>query len=89
MYRELDLKLKKLDETDESLPEISEASLKEAYQTIVEIAGSMDYALMDDLLKDIHGYALKPEDKQVIGKIEGLLSELNWDGIIETAKGKI
>lgn len=43
MYRTLDDKLSWLDKSDENLPDISEESLKEAYQTILEIAGSMDY----------------------------------------------
>lgn len=86
MYRKLDSELSFLDKADESLPKIDGASLKEAYQTIVEIAGSMDYALMDDLLKNLRSYSLPAPDEERIAKIEGMLSELDWDGIIKTAE---
>ncbi len=85
MYRGLDEKLSGFDKKDEELPPIDEASLKEAYQTILEIAGGMDYGLMDGILKDLRGYSLPEADKERLLKIEGMLTQLDWDGIIKTA----
>lgn len=89
MYRSLDEKLSGLDKADESLPSIDPASLKEAYQTMVEIAGSMDYGMMEDILKDLKGYDLPEGDKEVISRIEGMLNMLDWDGIAETAGERV
>ena len=66
---------------EEELPGIDAGMLKEAYQTILEIAGSMDYGLMESLLKDLRGYRLPEEDRDRIGKIEERLTELDWEGI--------
>ncbi|MBO4900661.1 MAG: response regulator [Lachnospiraceae bacterium] len=85
MYRSLDAELSPLDGDTENLPEIDEGALKEAYQTIIEIAGSMDFGLMEDILKDLRGYRLPEADKDRIAKIEGLLTQLDWDGIISLA----
>ncbi|MCR5428507.1 MAG: response regulator, partial [Lachnospiraceae bacterium] len=55
MYRELD---KALDGGEEKqLPVIGAKALKEAYQTMYEIAQSMDYELMDGILSDLRGYS--------------------------------
>ena len=86
MYRGFDSKLSWLDRTDDDLPEISEKALAEAYQTILEIADSMDYGLMDDVLEDLNGYRLPEKDKAKIADIRRLLMELNWDGIIARIK---
>ncbi len=85
MYRSLDEDLSGLYGKEEDLPSIDEGALKEAYQTIAEIAGSMDYEMMDGLLKDLRGYALPDADRERIAKIESMLTELDWDGIIQTA----
>ncbi|MCR5097548.1 MAG: response regulator [Lachnospiraceae bacterium] len=86
MYRSLDAKLSCLDSEDEDKPPISEAALKEAYQTIFEIAGSMDYGLMEGILKDLRGYSLPEKDREWFARMEAMLMELNWDGIMETVK---
>ena len=88
LYRSLDERLKWLersDSLDEELPEISEDELHEAYQTMVEIAGSCDYELMDDLLKNLRGYRLSLSDREKLSDIEKMLTELDWDGIINKA----
>ena len=87
MYRLLDTKLAVLDDAEGELPEISSSALSEAYQTIAEIARAMDYGLMDDLLKELKGYRLKPQDKERITEIENRLSLLDWDGIVSAAEG--
>ncbi|MCR5403651.1 MAG: response regulator [Butyrivibrio sp.] len=86
MYRGLGGKLMWLEQTDEDLPEIPDTDLKEAYQTILEIAGSMDYGLMEDLLKELRGYRLSSKGRDRISNIERKLTELDWDGIIAEVK---
>ena len=88
MYRKLDKKLTQLDAKEESLPPIDEAALNEAYQTILEIAGSMDYGLMEEILKDLHNYSIPSADRDILYKVEGMLNELDWDGIIKIVKEK-
>ncbi|MCR5252058.1 MAG: response regulator [Lachnospiraceae bacterium] len=85
MYRSLNDGLSRLDSTDEDRPEISGSMLKEAYQTIAEIAGSYDYELMDGILKDLRGYRLPASDRERISDIEKMLTELDWEGIAEKA----
>ncbi len=85
MFRSLNDGLSWLESTAEEQTEISESKLKEAYQTIAEIAGSNDYELMDGILKDLRGYRLSPPDRERISDIEKMLTELDWDGIAEKA----
>ena len=85
MYRSLDEKLSGLDNSDAGLPVMEKKALKEAYQTIAEIAGSMDYGLMESIIKDLKGYALPSADRERIDKIEGRLMELDWDSIVKLA----
>lgn len=85
MYRSLNDRLSWLDSSDEELSEISEDALQEAYQTIIEIAGSYDYELMDDMLQNLRGYRLSPSDRERLSDISKMLTELDWDGIMKKA----
>ncbi len=85
MYRDLGEKLKWLEAGSKDLPPISQAALNEAYQTIGEIAGSMDYGLMEELIKDLKKYSLPEGDRDRIGRIEDRLNELDWDAIAAIA----
>lgn len=86
MYREFDLELTWDDNTDEELPELSGEALREAYQTMIEIAGSMDFGLMDNMLKETHRFRMAEEDVKRIDRVEEMLTELDWDGIIKAAE---
>ena len=85
MYRGLGEKLKWLEAGGNNLPPISDDALKEAYQTMVEIAGSMDYGLMEELIKDLKKYSLPEKDRDRVGRIEDRLNELDWDAIAAIA----
>ncbi len=89
MYRGLDEKLSVIDKRKESLPEISAGEMKEAYQTIYEIAGSMDYEMMDDILKNLREYSLPEEDGSRISDIEVMLTKLDFEGIAKSAAAMI
>ncbi len=89
MYRTFDAGLSQLDETAGELEKADEKMMKDAYQTIVEIAQSMDYGLMEDMIRNLKGYALGEDDKSNIAKIEEMLSQLDWDGITEAAQNAL
>ena len=84
LYRRLGEDLSPLNPQEEGSEPISTTELKEAYRTIGEIAQTMDFDLMSDLLEDLHQYSLPPEDAERLKKIESLLMNLDWDEIIET-----
>ncbi|MBR6328222.1 MAG: response regulator [Lachnospiraceae bacterium] len=85
MYRSLDGALSVLDKKDEEKPAIDDSALKEAYQTMAEIAGAMDYGMMEELLKELLCYSLPKADRARIARIEEMLTQLDWDGIAKTA----
>ena len=85
-YRALDEKLKEIDGNDAELEQLSEEMRKEAFQTIGEIAESMDFGMMDDMIRRLKGYRLSEEDEKRIRKIEELLMQLDWEGISSIIK---
>ena len=88
-YLGLDEKLSALNPSDADLKELSPNAREDAFRTITEIAGSMDYGLMDEMLKDLKGYRLSQTDTDTIKKMEAQLMELNWDGILESARAAL
>ncbi len=83
MYRTFDRHLEAFDTKKSDLPYIDAKALKEAYQTIVEIAQGMDYELMEGILSDLRTYNLPEADAKRVAAIERMLTELDWDGIIQ------
>ena len=86
MYRDLDDRLLFLDSTFGERPEISEEALQEAWQTIGEIAEVMDYGMMEDMLSSLRRYDLTKEDMEKVDRIEMMMTELDWDGILNDLK---
>ncbi|MBR1523263.1 MAG: hypothetical protein IJ641_02285 [Lachnospiraceae bacterium] len=68
------------------IDELSEDMRKDAFQAIIEIAHNMDFGMMEYLLQDLKSYELSPEDTDIVKQIEGMLVELDWDGIEKAAK---
>ena len=85
-YRELDSRLKPMDPEQEETKELTAAMRREAFRTIAEIAGSMDFGMMEDLLRELKGYKLTNEDAEAVRMMEDRLMQLDWDGIIEAAR---
>ena len=81
MYAELEGKLSKFGDSEGQKPELAGAELDEAFQTMAEIAESMDYGLMDDLLNNLEGYRIDEDDNELIRKIGFSLLKLDWDEI--------
>ncbi len=86
MYRDLDAKLSESEKEYDSRPKIDRAELEEAYNAMVDICMSMDYGLMESIISDLREYKLEAEDKEKVSKIESLLAELDWDGIISVVQ---
>ena len=86
-YRMLDEKLLALDKKEADLPPLEGAMRDEAFRTIGEIAHSMDYGMMESVLKNIRNYKLNNEDEEVIKQIEERLLLLDFEGI-ETIAGQ-
>ena len=89
MYRSLDCGLAAFDEEHKELPYIESDVLEEAYQTIIEIAKSMDYGLMTEILDELKNYNKSEADKENIRKMEKMLNALDWEGISEIASEAI
>ena len=89
MYRSLDCGLAALDEEDKELPYIESDVLEDAYQTIIEIAKSMDYGRMTEILEELKNYNKSTADKENIRKMEKMLNALEWEGISATASEAI
>ncbi|MBR6380663.1 MAG: response regulator [Lachnospiraceae bacterium] len=85
-YRALKEKLSFLEQQKESLPEISPEEMKDAYQTIAEVAQTMDFGMMENLLKDLKGFDLTPGDRERIARIESLLTQLDWEKMKQIAE---
>ena len=77
-----------MDKGTDELPPLSKEMRTEAFQTICEIAQSMDYGMMESVIKNIRGYALTDEDEETVGRIEARLMQLDFDGITDIAKGE-
>ena len=85
IYRDVDRGLRFLDKDEESKEEMSEELRKDAFSTIAEMAGSTDFSMMEDVIKQFRGYRLNENDKRTIDEIEKRLMELDFNGISELA----
>ena len=85
-YEELDRRLAFMDRDSDSLMEMTESMRKDAFNTIIEVAGDMDMGMMENIIKDLREYRLSEADIEAVKDIENRLMELDWDGIIETAR---
>lgn len=85
-YEELDKRLAFMDRDSDSLMEMTESMRKDAFNTIIEVAGDMDMGMMENIIKDLREYRLSEADIEAVKDIENRLMELDWDGIIETAR---
>lgn len=88
-YRALDKKLEAFDEQRIKPRILSSDMRREAMCTISEIAESMDYGMMEDLINDLKKYDLSEEDRSLIEQIEDMLLKLDWDGITMAIRDKV
>ncbi|MBO4762083.1 MAG: Hpt domain-containing protein, partial [Lachnospiraceae bacterium] len=88
-YRTLDAALSRFDAGSADAPELSDDMRKDAFETIVSLAESMDYGLLEQLLRDLKGYRLTEGDAGIVREAEERLMQLDWDGIAETVRSVI
>ncbi len=84
-YRELDRNLSVIESDGDNLKELSPKMRAEAFQSVAEIAQSMDFSMMEEVLKQLKIYRLSPEDKKRVEEIEKRLMSLDWDGVARAA----
>lgn len=71
------------EDLSERLPEISEATLNDAYQSIGEFASCYDADSIQMVLDSLRDYRLSSEDEKKMGEIQSALDALLWANIRE------
>ena len=84
-YLALDHKLSAFDTKQGEGKEFTEEMRREAFMTLSEIAGTMDYGLIDEMLHALREYKLSEADEQLVTKMEKCLLLLDFDGIASLA----
>nr|MCR4611933.1 response regulator [Lachnospiraceae bacterium] len=67
--------------SDESLPEIPESLLEDAYESLKEFVSIMDYELTHMIMESVAGYRLPPDDKKRFDELNECLAKLDWEGM--------
>lgn len=68
----------------EDAPDIPADMLADAYASLAEFAGSMDFELAKMVIDSVREYKLSQDDEKRFDRISAMLSRLDWDGIKET-----
>ena len=76
------------DEDKEKKP-ISEAQLKDAYASILEVSKVLDYDTLMFILDSIKEYELPFDDSIAMKKIADLSYKLDWDGISQLVESRL
>ena len=76
-------------ENDEDKELIKPEKLKDAYATILEISGSLDYDTLTFVLDSLDKYRLPDKDREIVSRIKDLAYKLKWDEIIAVTKEAI
>lgn len=77
------------DNMEASKEVISDESLLDAYNSILETCANMDYDTLSFILKSVSEYSLPPEDSDIIRNIGEMAYKLDWDGITETINRRL
>ena len=88
-YRSLDRQLRAFDEKAEELREFTDEMRREALLTLIEMAGTMDYGLVEDILHELKGYQISSSDEELLRQVEKKLLGLDWDGIRELVQAAL
>ncbi len=68
-------------EDDSQKEEITDARMKDAYQTIIEVSKTLDYDTLTFILDSLKKYRLKDEDVKITRKLGEMAYKLQWDEI--------
>jgi len=55
--------------------------LEDAYESLLEFAGAMDFELSGMVLSSLKEYRLPDEDEKRMREVEMLMGQLDWDGV--------
>ena len=79
------------EEDNDPKEDITDAGMRDAYQTIIEVSKSLDYDTLTFILDSLKKYRLKDEDLKITRKIGEMAYKLQWDEIdnlaVEGLKG--
>lgn len=76
----------KKDDPDEGKPLADAALMVDIYEGIREAAEAMDCDMLEDILKEVEGYAIPDEEKERFNLIKQKADMLDYDGIINAVK---
>ena len=74
------------DTDDKNKEPISPEKLKDAYNTIYELALMMDYDSLELIFESLKSYSFEEKEREKIAAIKSAMDELNWDGVIAAVK---
>ncbi len=85
-YRSYLNELSPLIEGDENLPEASPEMIRDAYISLLEMAESADFKIVDMVFESMKEYRLPKEDRERFHSLHGDLMRLDWEHMIGSLK---
>ncbi|MBQ9589024.1 MAG: EAL domain-containing protein [Butyrivibrio sp.] len=76
-------------ESDDDKKEISKSQLNDAYNSILEVSGILDYDTLQFILDSLKDYKLPEEDAKVIKAVNEFAYKLKWDEITKVVQERI
>ena len=88
-YRSYRDKLSRLggdsEKDDSGKPLAEQDFLEDAFSSLVEFAGQMDFDMVDTVIESLGEYRLEPEDKEIFDEVNAAYANLDWNGIAVAA----
>lgn len=87
-YRSYREKLARLDgggEDDSDKPPADREFLEDAFSSLEEFAGQMDFDMVETVIESLKEYRLEPEDKEIFDEVSRAYDNLDWNGIAVAA----
>ncbi|MBQ9384280.1 MAG: response regulator [Ruminiclostridium sp.] len=72
------------DDTDK--PPADAEFLEDAFSSLEEFAGQMDFDMVDTVIESLGEYRLEPEDKEIFDEVNAAYANLDWNGIAVAAR---
>ena len=69
------------EKNDDEKPAAEPDFLEDAFSSLDEFAGQMDYDLVEMVISSLEEYRLEPEDKAIFDEVNRAFMELDWNGI--------
>ena len=88
-YRSYREKLSRLDSDagtdEEEKPEADQEFLEDAFSSLEEFAGQMDFDMVETVIESLKEYRLAPDDKEIFDEVNAAYNNLDWNGIAVAA----